>query len=190
MSFWFVVLVVLIGVPSLLLFTGMGMIFWSAGLAGGPQESRATTIVYGWLALACVLVAVFGAFGLAPAWRAWHVGEENFDGGLRAFVDWLVGVGIVGALAAAVFRAVGATEPERLARSPLVRVLRWLLLVLGFVPWAAFFAWVAWPLVMWPVRGSFEWPDAATGWTRTGIFTAILSAAMVVEEVAGKLGRR
>ena len=190
MPFWLVVLVVLIGVPSVLLATGMGMIFWSAGLAGGPQESRATTIVYGWLAIAWVLVAVFGAFGLAPVWRAWHGGDEDFVGGSQMFINWLIGVGIVGGLAVSAFRAIGSMGRDRVIQSPLGIALRWLLLALGFVPWAAFFAWVAWPLVMWPIRGHFDWPDSATGWTRTGVFTGILFAAMVVEDVVGKFRRR
>ena len=75
-------------------------------------------------------------------------------------------------------------------RSPLAGALRWLLLALGLVPWAAFVAWVAWPLVLWPVRGSFDWPDAATGWTHTGAVALILVAAMLVEEAVRKRSRR
>lgn len=94
MLFWLVVLAALFGVPFLLVFTGMAMVFAIGGLAGGPMASRATTIVRGWLALACVLVSVFGAFGLVPAWRAWQGGDEDFAGGLRLFVDWLLGTGV------------------------------------------------------------------------------------------------
>ena len=190
MSFWFVVLAALIGVPMVLFVTGMGMIFAAAGLAGGPQEARAKTIVYGWLALAWGLVSVLGAFGLAPAWRAWHGGGENFDGGLQAFVDWLLGVGAAGLMAGAAVRAMAAMRGERAKRSPLLGALRWLLLVLGLVPWAAIVAWIAWPLVLWPVRGTFAWPDAATGWTHTGEVAVILVAAMVVEETVRKLSKR
>jgi hypothetical protein len=182
MPFWPIVLATLIGVPMLLVFTGMAMIFWSAGLAGGPQESRATTIVYGWLAIAWVLASAFGAFGLAPAWRAWHAGEENFDGGLRVFAYWLVGIGGLGVLAAATVRALGRKRPENAPGSPLGGLARWLLLVLGFVPWAAIAAWLVWPLVLWPLRGRFEWPDASTGWTHTGQALTVLFAAMLVEE--------
>lgn len=190
MSFWFVVLASLIGVPMVLFATGMGMIFAAAGLAGGPQEARATTIVYGWLAIAWGLVSAFGAFGLAPAWRAWHGGDENFDGGLQAFVDWLVGVGAAGLLGAAAVRAMAAMRGERAKRSPLLNAMRWLLLALGLVPWAALVAWIAWPLVLWPVHGTFAWPDAATGWTHTAEVAAILVAAMLVEEAVRRRRKR
>lgn len=190
MPFWPVVLSALIGVPFVLLFTGMGMIFAAAGLAGGPQESRAKTIVYGWLAIAWMLVAVFGAFGLAPAWRAWQGGDEDFVGGLQAFVDWLVGVGVAGGLGAAAVRAIVAMRREGARRSPLLDGVRWLLLALGFLPWAAIVAWVAWPLVLWPVRGTFDWPDAATGWAHTGEVVAILVAAALVEEAVRRRRKR
>ena len=190
MSFWTVVVVALVGVPIVVLVTGMGMIFAAAGLAGGPQEARAKTIVYGWLALAWGLVSVFGAFGLAPAWRAWHGGAENFAGGLQAFADWLIGVGAAGLLAAAAIHATAAMRGQPARHSALLGALRWLLLALGLVPWAAIVAWIAWPLVLWPVRGSFAWPDAATGWTHTGEVAAILVAAMLVEEaVRSRRGR-
>jgi hypothetical protein len=180
--FWTVVLVTLIGVPMLLFVTGMAMIFWSAGLAGGPQESRATTIVRGWLAVAWVLASAFGAFGLAPAWRAWHIGQENFDGALRLFVDWLIGIGGLGAVAAATVSAPGRQDAGSAPGSPLAGAARWLLLALGFAPWAAIAAWVVWPLVSWPVRGRFEWPDATTGWTHTAEALAVLFAAMLAED--------
>ncbi len=190
MPFWPVVIAVLVGVPALLLFSGMAMIFAAAGLAGGPQESRATTVVYAWLAIAWALVGTFGAFGLEPAWRAWHGGDESFDGGLPLFVDWLAGVGAVGLVAAFVVRVMAAAGPGDDRRSPLSFLARWLLLALGLAPWAALIAWIAWPLALWPVRGRFEWPDAATGWTRTGVLTAILVAAAVVEDVVRKASRR
>ena len=59
---------------------------------------------------------------------------------------------------------------------------RWLLLMIGFVPWAALAAWVAWPLVLWPLRGHFAWPDAATGWIHIAETTGGLFVAMLVEE--------
>jgi hypothetical protein len=188
MPFWLVVLAALIGVPCLLMFTGMGMIFWVGGLAGGPQESRAQGIVHGWFAFAWVLASVFGAFGLAPAWRAWHGGGENFDGGLQTFIDWLVGVGIVAALLASALRP--RATADRASRSPLVAVLRGLLLALGFLPWAALAGWIVWPLVLWPAVGRFEWPDAATGWRRTGAITLALLAAMAVEQAVRRWRRR
>ena len=188
--FWPVVLAALFGVPVVLFVTGMGVIFAAGGLAGGPQESRAQTIIHGWLASAWVLASVFGAFGLAPAWRAWNGGDENFDGGLQAFIDWLVGVGAVGLLAAVAVGAMAALRREGADRSPLLGALRWLLLALGLVPWAAIVAWIAWPLVLWPVRGTFEWPDAATGWAHMGEVTLILVAAMLVEEAVRKRRKR
>jgi hypothetical protein len=190
MPFWPVVLGALIGVPFVLMFTGMGMIFAAAGLAGGPQESRAQRIVYGWLAFAWLLVGVFGAFGLAPAWRAWHGGAEDFAGGLQVFVDWLLGVGAAGVLVAAAVRALAAIRRDGATRSPLLDALRWLLLGLGFVPWAAIIAWIAWPLVLWAVRGSYEWPVAATGWRHTGAIALVLFAVMLVEEAVRKRSRR
>ncbi len=188
--FWPAVLAVLIGVPVLLLFTGMGMVFAAAGYAGGPRASRAQAVVAAWLALAWVLVSVFGAFGLAPAWRAWHGGAESFAGGLRALADWLAGVGLAGVLAAVAVRRVAAMGRDVLTRSPLAGALRWLLFALGLVPWAALVAWLAWPLVLWPVHGRFAWPDAATGWTHTGEISALLVAAMLVEEAVRRQLRR
>ena len=187
MSFWLVVLAALLGVPFVLFFTGMGMIFAAGGYAGGPQESRGKAIFHGWLAFAWLLASVFGAFGLAPAWRAWHGGGENFVGGLQTFVDWLLGVGIVAGLVAAAVRALATVDRDRVARSPLVGALRWLLLVLGLVPWAAIAAWIVWPLMAWPVRGSFEWPDQADGWTHTAEITGVLFAAMLLEDGVRKL---
>jgi hypothetical protein len=190
MTFWLVVLASLIGVPALLLFTGMGVIFYAGGLAGGPQASRADKILHGWMVFACVLVAVFGAFGVAPTWRAWQGGDENFVGGLQTFIDWLIGCGIVAGLALAtqVATAQAKHDPER--RSPLLTALRWLLLSLGLAPWAALVAWVAWPLALWPVHGHFEWPDSSTGWTHTAEVIAVLFAAMLIEEAVRKRLKR
>jgi len=190
MSFWFVVLAALIGIPFVLFLTGMGMIFAAGGHASGGSMSRANAIVVGWFVFAWGLLAVFGAFGLVPAWRAMHGGPEDFVGGLRLILDWLVGVGVVGGLAIAAYRAVGRMDPDRARRSPLVAVLRWLLLGVGFVPWAAIAAWLLWPLALWPVNGHFAWPDAGTGWTHTAWITALLFAAMVVEDVVRRLRAR
>lgn len=190
MSFWFVVLLALIGAPSVMFITGMGMIFAAAGYANGGDASRGHAIVVGWAVFAWLLAAAFGAFGLAPTWRAWHGGAENFDGGLRLYVDWLAGVGIVGALALVAYRRLVTMDREQVARSPLLNVLRWLLLALGMAPWAALAAWVVWPLVLWPVHGHFAWPDAATGWTHTAGIAAVLVAAMVIEDMVRKLHKR
>jgi len=190
MSFWFVVLAALIGIPFVLFLTGMGMIFAAGGHASGGSMSRANAIVVGWFVFAWGLLAVFGAFGLVPAWRAMHGGPEDFVGGLRLILDWLVGVGVVGGLAIAAYRAVGRMDPDRARRSRLVAVLRWLLLGVGFVPWAAIAAWLLWPLALWPVNGHFAWPDAGTGWTHTAWITALLFAAMVVEDVVRRLRAR
>jgi len=190
MSFWLVVLAALIGAPMLLLFGGMGVIFYAGGLAGGPQASRADKIMVGGVVFACVLVAVFGAFGVAPAWRAWHSGDESFVGSLQAFVDWLIGGGVVVALALAMQYASAQAKQDPDHRSPLLTALRWLLLSLGLAPWAALIAWLAWPLVLWPVRGHFEWPDASTGWTHTAEVIAVLLAAMLIEEAVRKRLKR
>ena len=183
MSFWFIVLAALIGVPFVLFLTGMGMIFAAAGHANGGSMARANAIVVGWFVFAWVLLAVCGAFGLAPAWRAMHGGPEDFVGGLRLFADWLVGVGVVGGLAIAAYRSISRMDPARAGRSPLAAMLRWLLLAAGFLPYAAIGAWLLWPLVLWPVNGHFAWPDASTGWMHTAWITAALLAAMVVEDV-------
>jgi len=140
--------------------------------------------------LAWILVAVFGAFGLAPAWRAWHGGAENFAGGLRLFADWLAGVGIAGALALAAYRRLVTMDRAQVERSPLLNALRWLLLAAGLVPYAAIAAWLLWPLVLWPVQGRFTWPDATTGWTHTAAISAVLVAAMIVEVAVRKLRKR
>ena len=190
MSFWSVVLIVLVGAPMTLFVTGMGMIFAAAGYANGGSKAHANGIVIGWLAFAWALAAAFGAFGLAPAWRAWHGGAESFDGGLRAFVDWLAGVGIAGALAIVAYRWFATMDRERAERSPLLNALRWLLLALGLVPYAAIGAWLVWPLVLWPVRGRFAWPDSATGWTHTAEIAAVLVAAMVVEVIVRSVRKR
>ena len=190
MSFWSVVLVVLVGVPFVLFVTGMGVIFAAAGHANGGNKAHANTVVVGWLLIAWGLASAFGAFGLAPAWRAWHGGTENFDGALRAFVDWLAGVGVAGALAIVACRAFATMDRERAERSPLLNALRWLLLVLGLVPYAAIAAWIVWPLVLWPVQGRFAWPDSATGWTHTAEIAAVLVAVMGVEVILRKLRKR
>jgi len=184
MPFWPVVLCALLGVPFVLFVTGMGMIFAAAGYAGGPQESRAKVVVYGWLMIAWVLAAVFGAFGLVPAWRAWHAGGEDFAGGLQTFVDWLIGVGIAGALGAVVLRvmALSGRAGEGGAPAPSAVLGRWVVLSIVAAPWAAIIAWIAWPLVLWPVQGRFEWPDAAVGWAHTGELTAALLAVFLVED--------
>jgi len=187
MSFWPVVLVALIGVPIALFVTGMGMIFAAAGYANGGSKAHANAVVVGWLVIAWALASAFGAFGLAPAWRAWHGGAENFDGALQAFVDWLAGVGIAGALAIVAYRALATMDRERAERSLLLNALRWLLLALGLVPYAAIVAWIAWPVVLWPVRGRFAWPDSATGWTHTAEIAAVLVAAMGAEALVRKL---
>jgi hypothetical protein len=101
MPFWPTVIAALVGTPFVLAFTGMGAIFAAAGLANGGRDAVAKAIVGGWLAFAWVALAVFGAFGLAPAWRAWHGGVEDFADGLRVFAGWLGGVGGAGLLAAA-----------------------------------------------------------------------------------------
>ena len=143
MSFWLVVLASLIGVPALLLFSGMGMIFYAGGLAGGPYASRADKIMHGWMVFACVLVAVFGAFGVVPAWRAWRGGDENFVGALQTFVDWLIVSGALVLLALAAQQASAQEKSQPGRRSPLLFVLRWALLSLALAPWAALIAWTA-----------------------------------------------
>lgn len=169
MPFWLVVFVALLGVPFVLFVTGMGMVFAAGGYAGGPQESRAKAVFQGWLAFAWVMAAVFGAFGLAPAWRAWHGGAQDFVGSQRVFVDWLVGVGAVLAVPLVLGRmAAGAA--------------RWLLLALGVAPWAAIVAWIVWPLVLWALHGRFDWPDAATGWTHMAEVVIGLLGAIGIEE--------
>ena len=112
MLFWLVVLASLIVIPGVLFATGMGMIFWVGGLAGGPQESRAPKIIAGWLAMAWVLASASGAFGVVPLWRAWHAGDETFEGGLQLFVDWLGVIGGIGGAIAAL-RAIGAKGRRR-----------------------------------------------------------------------------
>ena len=190
MSFWTIVLLVLIGVPMTLFVTGMGMIFAAAGYANGGSRAHANGIVVGWLVFAWLLAGAFGAFGLAPAWRAWHGGAEDFAGGLRAFVDWLAGVGIVSALALAVYRRLVAMDREQGERSPLLNVLRWALLAFGLSLYGALGAWLVWPLVLWPVHGHFAWPDSATGWTHTAEITAVLVAAMMIETAVRRLRQR
>ena len=190
MSFWFVVLAVLIGVPFVLFLTGMGMIFAAAGHANGGSMARANGIVAGWFVFAWVLLAVFGAFGLVPAWRAMHGGAQDLAGGLHALAGWLAGVGIVGSVALLAYRRLATLDRKQAERSPLLNVVRWVLLAVGFVPWAAIGAWLLWPLVLWPVNGHFAWPDAATGWTHTAWITALLFAVMVVEDVVRKLRAR
>ncbi len=190
MPFWLVVLLSLLGVPAVLLATGIGTIFWVGGLAGGPQQDRAPRIVAGWFAFAWVLASVFGAFGLAPAWRAWHGGSQNFDGAAPLFLHWLAGVGVAALVAASLSRLVSRPAAPRDRLSPLEHALRGLLLALGFAPLAMLAAWVAWPLALWPVLGRFEWPGAATGWTHTGEIVVVLFAAMLVEDAVRAHFRR
>ena len=183
MSFRAIVLLVLIGVPMTLFVTGMGMIFAAAGYANGGSKAHANGIVIGWVVFAWLLAGAFGAFGLAPAWRAWHGGAQSFAGGLHAFVDWLAGVGVAGALALLAYRRIATMDRAQVERSPLLNALRWLLLALGLLPHAAIAAWLVWPLVLWPVQGRFAWPDPATGWTHTAEIAAVLVVAMGVEAV-------
>jgi hypothetical protein len=190
MSFWPIVLLVLIGVPMVLMFTGMGAIFAAGGYANGGSKTHANGIVIGWLVFAWLLASVFGAFGLAPMWRAWHGGAHDFDGGLQAYVHWLVGVGIVSAGALAAYVRLASMSREQVERSLLLNALRWALLAFGLSLYGALAAWLIWPLVLWPVHGHFAWPDAATGWTHTAWITAVLVAAMAVEVVVRKLRKR
>jgi len=166
------------------------VIFYAGGLAGGPYASRADKIMHGWVVFACVLVAVFGAFGLVPAWRAWRSGDENFVGALQTFIDWLIVSGGLVALALAAQHASWQEKNEPGRRSPFLFVLRWALLSLGLAPWAALVAWIAWPLVLWPVQGHFEWPDSSTGWTHTAVVMAVLFAAMLGEQVVRRILKR
>ena len=183
MSFWAVVLIASIGAPMILFVTGMGMIFAAAGYANGGSKAHANGIVVGWLLFAWALAGAFCAFGLVPAWRALHGGAENFDGGLRTFIASLACIGIAGALAIVAYRYFATMDRERAERSPLLNALRWLLLALGLGPYAAIAAWLVWPLVLWPVRGHFAWPDPAAGWTHTVEIAAVLVAAMVGEVI-------
>ena len=190
LSFWSIVVLVLIGVPSVLMFTGMGAIFAAGGYANGGSKAHANGIVIGWLVFAWALASAFGAFGLAPVWRAWHGGAENFDGGWQAYVHWLAGVGVVSALALVVYVRLASMDREQVERSRLLIALRWALLAFGMSLYGALAAWLIWPLVLWPVHGHFAWPDPATGWTHTAEITAVLVAAMVVESGVRKLLER
>ena len=191
MSFWPTVLVVLIGTPVALYLGAMMMIFAAAGLGNGGHESRMKAVIYGWVVFTWLLASVFGAFGLAPAWNAWHGGAQDFVGRQAAFVDWLGGVGLACAAAVVVVRAMSAMAPSQAPPSPLQRHLRSafaIALILG--SWGALIAWIAWPLVLWPVRGRFEWPDAATGWTHAAEVAGVMFVPVVIESVVRRVRKR
>lgn len=190
MPFWLVVLFSLFGIPVVLFVTGMGMIFAAAGYANGSHTSHANRIVLGWLVFAWILASAFGAFGVVPAWRASHGGGETFAGGLGAMAFWMAGVAAAGLLAAGWFRTLAEAREQGADRVPALVVLRWVLLALGFVPWAALVAWLGWPLVTWALHGHFLWPDAATGWIHTAEVTALLVAAMLVEDAVRRTRKR
>ena len=180
----------LIGVPMILMFTGMGAIFAAGGYANGGSKAHANGIVVGWLVFAWLLAGAFGAFGLAPTWRAWHGGAQDFDGGLLAYGHWLAGVGIVAAVALTAYVRLASMNREQVERSLLLNALRWALLAFGLSLYGALAAWLVWPLVLWPVHGHFAWPDSATGWTHTAEVTAVLVAAMVIEILVRKRLKR
>ena len=190
MPAWLIVLAALFGAPAVLLATGIAAVFWVGGLAGGPQESRAPHIIAGWMALAWVMASVFGAFGLGPLWQSWQGGDVTLDGAGPRFMAWLEVVGGGGLLAMAMSRLMPKARSPQDRLSPLEHMLRGLLFALGIAPWAALAGWLAWPLVMWPVRGHFEWPDAATGWTHTAEAGAVVFLAMLVEDAVRARRRR
>ncbi len=98
MSFWTIVVLVLVGTPMA---AGMAMlmaIFGAAGLANANRDVAAWGVSAIGVAACWALAAAFGAFGVAPAWRAWHGGAENFAGWTATFLHWLLGTGIAAGL--------------------------------------------------------------------------------------------
>ncbi len=181
MPFWPVVIATLVGVPGVLLFTGMGMIFAAAGYANGSSLRAANRIVAGWVLFAWLLAAAFGTFGAAPAWRASHGGPENFDGAATTFWHWLVGTAIAAIAWLAGYRVKLKLERDLAAGKPLPRGATWLVTAIIMGGWGLIIGWIVWPLVLWPVRGHFEWPDAATGWTHAAEVGGVLFALAALE---------
>lgn len=190
MPFWPVVIATLVGVPMVLFVTGMGMIFAAAGYANGSSLRTANRIVVGWALFAWLLAAAFGAFGAAPAWRAWHGGAETFSGAATTFAHWLAGTAVAALAWLAWYRAQLKMRRDLAAGTPPTPSSRWLAIAFVMGCWGLIIGWIVWPLVLWPVHGHVEWPDAATGWTHAGEVAGILFALAALETGVRRLLER
>lgn len=190
MPFWTIVLVALIGVPMAILMVAMMTIFGAAALANADRDRRAHVAAAIGLGLCWLLAATFGAFGLAPAWRAWHGGAEDFAGAPLAFVHWLAGTAAAALAAVAWYYAKAKMTRDAAGNAQPSAVLKWLVVAFVMLCWGAILGWLAWPLVLWPVQGHFDWPDAAIGWTRSVAIAAVLLAVGVIETLVRKLRKR
>lgn len=190
MPFWPIVIGVLIGAPMALYMIALGTIFGAAALGNANNRARANTTLAVGLSLGWLVAAAFGALGLMPAWRAWHGGAHDFSGVPASFVHWLAGTGVAALAVLAWFVVEARLARKAAAGAPPSRLVSWLAIAFVMVAWGAIIAWLAWPLVLWPIHGHFEWPDAATGWTHTAAIGAVLFGAGVLETVVRRLLRR
>lgn len=190
MSFWSIVLLSLIGAPMGAMFAMMMAIFGGAALANANRGARGYVIVAVGVGLSWALAAAFGAFGLVPAWRAWHGGGEHFDGGLASFGHWLVGIAFIVGLWLGQWTLQLRVRSDMAAGRKATRGLWWTVTSVNMLCLGAFVGWLAWPLVLWPSRGRFEWPDAMTGWTHTvGVATGMLGLILLEMGVRRALRR-
>ena len=190
MSFWPVVVTTLIGAPTALCMVALMTIFGAAALANAGRSARANVAAGIGLVLCWLLAAAFGAVGLAPAWRAWHGGAENFAGAPLAFVHWLAGTAVAALACVAWLYAKAKLTRDAAGNAQPSVAMKWLVVAFVMLCWGAIVGWLAWPLVLWPVHGHFYWPVAATGWTHSIAVAAILFAVGVLETGVRKLLKR
>lgn len=181
MSFWAIVLISLIGAPMGAMLGVMLAIFGGTSHGSENYPVRTYTVIIGGLGGALALASAFGAFGVGPAWRAWHGGAENFDGCLASFVHWLVGLGFIAVMWFAQASLEQWVRGDMAKGGKPTATLWWAMTGVNMVCFGALIAWLAWPLVLWPIHGHFEWPDAMTGWLHTAAISAGLLCLPLVE---------
>jgi hypothetical protein len=190
MSFWAIVAISLIGAPMAASMAMMMAIFGGAGLANANRNRGAWTVILVGAGACWALASAFGAFGVVPAWRAWRGGAENFDGGLASFVHWLIGTGIVAGMYLAVWTLEARIRHDAATKASPSAALSWLRTTWTVLAFGAIAAWLIWPLLLWPLHGRLQWPDAATGWTHTIEVAAITLALGGLEAAVRKAFRR
>ena len=165
MSFWSIVLVALIGAPMALMMVVMMTIFGAAGLANANRDALSYVATAIGLLACGALAAAFGAFGVVPAWRAWHGGAENFVGWTTSFVHWLIGAAVIAGICFARWTVESRAHVDIGANKAPVVAMGWLVTGVNLLCFGAIVAWGLVPLVLWAIRGRLVWPDQVSGWT-------------------------